>query len=99
MLRIDFLYKVENKNLEILLKKFEISAGDEFKSDVTNTKIEMAMRSEGNIVYVSLNIYYNDINEYQIRSDFEFNHPKWQEIWFKPDDIFTLVSKEIYYVN
>lgn len=99
MIRVDFLYRVKTKDLTKMMEKFEASADPKFKSEPSNVKIEMAQIKEEEETIISLNIYYNSIDDYTERTKFERSQKKWLEMWFKPADIFTQESMKIFYLS
>ncbi|EHJ55638.1 hypothetical protein HMPREF9318_01916 [Streptococcus urinalis FB127-CNA-2] len=96
MIRVDFLYRVKTINKEQLLAKFAESADPKFDSQLTNTKIEMAFLEHNDYTDISLNIYYQTIEDYQERTAFERSQADWNAIWFQENDVFELVSTKVY---
>ncbi|WP_099974937.1 hypothetical protein [Lactobacillus terrae] len=99
MIRADFVYEVETKNLDKLMAKFQQSGAEKFNSEPTHVKMEMAMREEYDKIYVSLNFYYNSLDDYMTRSKFEQSQSEWMDIWFTPNDFFKQVSLNVYEIN
>jgi hypothetical protein len=96
MIKVVFRYTTKTKDLPELMAKFGQSADSKFASEVTNTKIELFQREEDGITIISLEIYYNNVDEYNQRTAFERTQKEWQEIWFNPDNKHTLESVEIF---
>lgn len=97
MIKVVFTYKVTKKDLPELMNKFAESAKNpKFQSEVSNTKIEMFQRVDGEDVYVVLDIYYHSREDYQKRTAFERSIAEWNEIWFSPDNKHEEVSVEIF---
>ncbi|EMG27156.1 hypothetical protein X560_0892 [Listeria fleischmannii 1991] len=99
MIRVDFLYKVKTSDLPQMMKKFEESIQAEFQSTPSNVKIEMAFYKENETTLISLNIYYNSEKDYELRTKFERSQQGWLNIWFKENDIFELVSQNVFFVQ
>ncbi len=98
MIRADFLYRVQTAHLPVMMEKFQKSANPKFDSTPTNTRIEMAFREHGEWTDISLNIYYHSYQDYEARTAYERSQPEWNEIWFSEDDVFELVSLNVYEV-
>ena len=99
MIRADFVYEVPTKDLDKLMAKFKQSGDSKFDSEPSNVKMEMAQRQEFDKTYVSLNVYYNSMEDYMARTKFEQSQPDWIDIWSTPNDIFKRVSLEVYEIN
>lgn len=95
MIRVDFIYKCKTSDIEKLNEKFIFSGDPMFDSEITNTGIERKDYNIGNYTFVWLAIFYNNVEEYNIRTNFEQSFDQWKECWKEPNDLFTLVSKEI----
>jgi len=96
MIKAVFRYTTKTKDLPELMGKFGQSVDPKFASEVTNTKIELFQREEGDTTIISLEIYYNNEDEYNQRTAFERAQTEWQEIWFGPNNKHTLESVEIF---
>ncbi|MFV2029628.1 hypothetical protein [Neisseria sp. S1] len=98
MIKVVYTYRTKTEDLNELMEKFARSALPQFDSQPNNLKIEMSRRDEGRDTYIRLDIYYNCIEDYQVRNRQERSWPQWQEIWFNPDNKHTEVSVEVYEV-
>lgn len=98
MIKVVFTYKTKSEDLDELLNKFKHSAHRSFDSEVSNTGISMYKRVENEDTYIVLDIFYNNIEEYKIRTDFERSNEKWCDIWFNKNNKHIEVSVEIFEV-
>ncbi|BBM16644.1 hypothetical protein G15_0257 [Enterococcus avium] len=97
MIKVVFTYKTKKEDLAELMDKFAQSASEpEFQSEVTNDKIEMFQRIDGEDVYIVLDIYYHSREDYEERTRFERSLAKWNEIWFSPENKHEEVSVEVF---
>lgn len=95
MIKVVYTYQTKSEHLAELMEKFKLSAGKQFETEIDNVKIEMFKQVKADDVYIILDIYYNNIEEYQIRKQFEENNAEWQKIWFAPDNKHIEVSVEL----
>lgn len=98
MIRVDFLYRVKTKKLPRMMDKFKFSADKKFESNPSNIQIEMGQQEIGDETLMSLNIYYNCIEDYEERTKFERSQKEWLDIWFQPGDIFTQESVQVFHL-
>ena len=98
MIRVDFLYRVKTEDLPKMMEKFKDSADSKFQSSPSNIKIEMAQQVIKEETLISLNIYYDSIEDYEERTKFERSKKEWSDIWFQSDDIFTQESINVFHV-
>ena len=97
MIKVVFTYKTANENLPELMNKFAESASNpKLVSNVTNEKIDMFKRIDGDDVYIVLDIYYNSREDYEIRTDFERSLVEWNDIWFSPNNKHEEVRVEVF---
>lgn len=97
MIKVVFTYKTHKDNLNELMEKFAESASNpKFISDVTNKKIDMFKREDGNNVYIVLDIYYDSINDYNARTEFERGLDEWNNIWFSTENKHEEISVEVF---
>lgn len=97
MIKVVFTYRTAKKDLPELMEKFaESGSNPKFQSAVTNQKIEMFQRTDGDDVYVVLDIYYRSREDYEERTRFERSIPEWNALWFGPDIKHTEVSVEVF---
>lgn len=98
MIRVDFLYRLKTKNLPKMMDKFKASADKKFQSNPSNLQIEMAQQEIDDETLISLNIYYDSVEDYEERTKFERNQKEWLDIWFQPGDIFIQESVRVFHL-
>ncbi len=97
MIKVVFTYRTKEKDLPELMAKFaESGSNPEFHSEVSNQKIEMFKRTDGDDVYIVLDIYYASKEDYEVRTAFERSKPRWNAIWFSDNLKHEEVSVEIF---
>lgn len=97
MIKVVFTYRTAKENLSELMDKFAESANNpKFISDVTSSKIDMFKRTDGDYVYVVLDIYYNSREDYETRTRFERSLAEWNEIWFSPNNKHEEIKVEVF---
>lgn len=99
MIKAVYTYKTLTSDLGELMSKFAQSADPKFHSTPTNIKIEMSERVENEFTFVRLDIYYQNLDEFEQRREFELSHRDWQTIWFNDDNKHELVSLDIYHIK
>lgn len=95
MIKVVYTYKTKKENLNELMEKFMQSGDKKFSTDVNNIKIEMFKQEKDDFMFIILDIYYNNLEEYNIRKEFEMSNTEWQEIWFADNIKHTEVSVEL----
>lgn len=98
MIRVDFLYRLKTSDLPKMMEKFKASADKKFQSNPSNIKLEMAQQVIEEETVISLNIYYNSLEDYEARTKFERSQKEWVAIWFQPGDIFTQESINVFHI-
>ncbi|EIA19081.1 hypothetical protein [Listeria fleischmannii] len=99
MIKVVFTYKTKKQDLPELMAKFaESGSNPKFHSEVSNEKIEMFKRTEGEDVYMVLDIYYATKEAYETRTAFERSQPEWNAIWFSEDNKHEEVSVQLFEV-
>ena len=97
MIKVVFTYRTKKKDLSKPMEKFVESGNNpKFHSPVTNKKIEMFQRFEGEDAIVVLDIYYDSLADYQERTTFERSLPEWNAIWFSDSIEHEEVSVEVF---
>lgn len=96
MIKVVFTYKTKTVDFPQLQEKLALSADPKFTSSVSNVKINLFSRVEDQDTILVLDIYYNSVEEYQARTEFERSQDDWNNIWFNPNNKHTQVSVEIF---
>jgi hypothetical protein len=78
------------------MQKFVQSGSAELNADVTNIGIQMFKRVDEECVYINLDIFYSNLEEYNERTLFEKSNKNWNEIWFNKNNKHEEVSVEIF---
>lgn len=98
MIKVVFTYKTKKENIDELMQKFQLSSDEKFNSTPSNIGISMFKREVNDFIYIVLDIYYNSIEDYQKRTNFERSQDAWNEIWFNKNIKHEEVSVEIFEV-
>ena len=98
MIKVTFVYKTKTEHLDELMQKFKESSHEKFKSDPSNLSISMYSKEENDYTIINLDIFYNSIDDYRKRTEFELSQPDWNEIWFSNAIKHEQVSVEVYNV-
>ncbi|MCU7557735.1 hypothetical protein ROU88_07335 [Macrococcus capreoli] len=96
MIKVVFTYTTPNEYLPELMAKFQASADSKFNSEVSNTGIKMYKKSDATTTTIALDIFYNSIEDYETRTQFERSQDDWNRIWFADDIKHTLQSVEVF---
>ncbi len=98
MIKVEFIYKTKKDDLDELMNKFKLSADEKFMSTPTNKGIDMFRKEDGENVYIILDIYYDNIQDYNLRTEYERSMNEWNEIWFNENNKHEEVSVEVFEV-
>lgn len=98
MIKVEFIYKTQTKDLEKLMEKFQLSADPKFASTPSNIGIDMFKQEEAEVTYIILDIYYNNKAEYEARTKFERSLTEWNNIWFNKANKHEEVSVKVFEV-
>lgn len=96
MIKVVFTYKTKKEDLPELMNKFQQSSASKFHSEPSNTGISMYKREEDEFTFIILDVFYNSVEDYHIRTAFERSQDEWNEIWFSSDIKHEEVSVEIF---
>ena len=96
MIKVVYTYEIEQKYKDELFNKFVLSGDEKFNSDVNNTGIKMFQKIEGDKLYIVLDIYYNSLEDYYNRRDFEHSNDDWSNIWFNDNNKHKEISVEVF---
>lgn len=96
MIKVVFTYTTPNEYIPELMQKFKASADPKFSSSPSSNDIKMYKQSNDTTTTIVLDIFYNSIEDYEARTQFERSQDDWNNIWFAEDIQHTLESVEIY---
>lgn len=92
MIRVEFIYRTKEENLEELMDKFQLSSAEKFASVPSNIGIDMFEKRDKDYVYIILDIYYASIEDYEKRTEYERSLSEWNDIWFNKNNKHEEVS-------
>ncbi len=98
MIKVVFRYRTKTEDLGELMEKFKLSASEEFISEVSNTGISMFKKVDESDTVIVLDIYYNSLEDYKVRTEFERSNAKWSDIWFNDNNKHIEESVEVFEV-
>lgn len=82
MIKAMYIYKTKTNNLPELMEKFKESREEKFITTPNNEGINMYKEVQGEDTFIYLDIFYESLETFKYRKNFEDNDKRWQEIWF-----------------
>lgn len=96
MIKVVYTYVIALEYKDELFNKFMLSGDKKFDTPVSNTGIKMYQRIDGDNLIVALDIYYNTLQDYHTRRDFELSNDEWVDIWFNTNNKHKELSVDIF---